>query len=193
MRRLLVTALSTIFFITAISCKEEKKEENVTDADAANTAETPTKEPDCDTDVTFQEYMEAARDGNGSEWINENGSLLCVGDLQTCVEQSHRITNNDFTKYINDHPSNASGPVYYNKPWQEIEDLIGTVECYEKYLLFNVNGNNLEMELGSFSTSQTSYSAVFFKQIKKQHNLSPTDIISFVKASVPIGTGSSTK
>lgn len=147
----------------------------------------------CDTDSIYQDFMEAARDGHGSEWINENGNLLCTGDLQTCVEQSHRISGNDFEKYINDHVANAGGPVYYNKTWEQVENIIGEVDCYEKYLLLSIDGSNLDMELGAFSTSQTSYSAVFLKQIKTQHTLSPTDTISFIKAMVPIGTGTSTK
>lgn len=186
MKQLLILLIVTVF----ISCKEEKKEENVMN-DSTNDTETPNKVPDCSTNVTFQEFMEAVRDGNGTAWINENGSTLCNGELITCVEQSHRIYDNKFDEYVNAHQANASGAVYYSVKWQDIENKLTGIECYENYLSFKVTGGKLVMQQGAFSTNYTTYSAVFLRQVKRQHNLGPNDTISFVLAKVP--AGSSTK
>jgi len=178
MKRILFLVM---IFAVAVSCKEKDN----TDSDKSNIQGSANASVDCDNHPLIIQM----RDQNQDEivaWIKLNGKQICDGEngeLIECIEPLHKIDSKPkFDSLANLHPDNATGIKFYTKTWQDVENFISDIQCYDEYVGFTFENNNLGFKkVQLFTTDETCYSKPFLSSIGKKLALSHRDQFCFTK------------
>lgn len=167
-----------------VGCKKEKDEPiSTTDSERGVIATI-----DCENHPVILE-MGNQEPENILQWIKDNGQGVCDGDngdLIECLEGFHQISNTTkFDSLAKLHPDNNPDIKYYKKTWEEVENVISKIKCYDEYLAFNFLNGELELKkISSFTTDESCYSRPFLLGMSKKQMIKPRDTIFFTKSHV---------
>lgn len=189
-------------FLSIAGCKENPAAEEKPIAVEAETKTGPDAEcmkkiekaskilpPECAENDFIREFL--CLDGEGRvKWLKENGHKICDGNLYECIQAFHVIKDEETFNTMA--RGNQNNPTKIT--WGTIESVIKGVKCYEKYLGFDISGDDIKLKLvDDFTTEETCYSIPFLKGVQSKHKLDKDDKISFVKAIIPVTMGGATK
>lgn len=187
----------TCLAVVMVGCDGGKEKEKV-EKTTVNSSKERVNRDECSNNPLIRAYYNEPI-ANRPAWLRQHSDEMCDESLAACIEDAHIIvTETLFNQYANAHIDNSHGIYYYQIPWQQLNDFIGNVKCYEKYIGFDFedldDDGDMDMafKMVNFTTKQSCYSINLFKALNTLYNLNGKTIY-FTKAMIDVTYPTGTK
>ncbi|NUY82184.1 hypothetical protein HUK80_14865 [Flavobacterium sp. MAH-1] len=169
------SALLLALLTLAVGCNQQKKDTATASETTATNAVTTTT-PATPLDETCQDETTLT--------LRRLGQSICGNDGMTLSHITHNIDSNDFKRFFErKYPTNP--PAMKELTWQEIQNVIGTNTCYDKFVQFDfdaTSANNSTIRpslVDCYDKDANCYSIVLFNAIARRQNLLPGSKFEF--------------